>query len=434
MAFLLGFPKFVGLDGNGDPLAAGKLYAYDAGTSNAKDTYSDRALSAANANPVVLDASGQATVYLNGKYKFILKDSDDNTIWTVDEVGEILDEDDMASDSAKYGVTQQSLKAYVSSSDISGAKVSANDTTGGYLNGKLVAGDGIDFTEGNDGGDETLTIDVETATESNAGMLETATDAEARTMSADDKIIVPDNLPPLFYGIFSRPKFIYNNATTIRINGAQYMCKDKYCYWTSQLTTTAIAGAADEIYYLYLDYSAITSGTEITNSELIWSTTAPTNDSTYRGRYNSDDLCIFAVATDGAGDLREFYHNGCNYVEFDAHIACDIGGLGTGLQDVDDTFLDVTLVAPDWGSNTRIQICVYNDADGADGQWIYVRRNGSAATANIVGNSHNQANNETANTFPIYADSNQKIEIAHANAGASKVAVNTVGWYFPGGM
>lgn len=37
-------------------------------------------------------------------------------------------------------------------------KVSANDSTSGYLNGKLVAGSNITLTEGNDGGNETLTI------------------------------------------------------------------------------------------------------------------------------------------------------------------------------------------------------------------------------------------------------------------------------------
>jgi hypothetical protein len=36
--------------------------------------------------------------------------------------------------------------------------VSSNDTTVGYLNGKLVAGSSITLTEGTDGGDETLTI------------------------------------------------------------------------------------------------------------------------------------------------------------------------------------------------------------------------------------------------------------------------------------
>lgn len=38
------------------------------------------------------------------------------------------------------------------------SKVSANDSTSGYLNGKLVAGTGITFTENSDGGNETLTI------------------------------------------------------------------------------------------------------------------------------------------------------------------------------------------------------------------------------------------------------------------------------------
>lgn len=39
-------------------------------------------------------------------------------------------------------------------------KVSDNDTTPGYLNGKLVQGSGITFTENTDGGDETLTLAV----------------------------------------------------------------------------------------------------------------------------------------------------------------------------------------------------------------------------------------------------------------------------------
>jgi len=45
------------------------------------------------------------------------------------------------------------------------AKVSANDTTAGYLNGKLVEGTGISFSEGNDGGNETLTLNVTGAAE-----------------------------------------------------------------------------------------------------------------------------------------------------------------------------------------------------------------------------------------------------------------------------
>lgn len=40
------------------------------------------------------------------------------------------------------------------------AKISSNDTTPGYLNGKLVAGTGATLTEGTDGGNETLTLAV----------------------------------------------------------------------------------------------------------------------------------------------------------------------------------------------------------------------------------------------------------------------------------
>lgn len=52
----------------------------------------------------------------------------------------------------------------------SGVLISSNDTEVGYLNGKLVAGEGIDLTEGNDGDDETLTISCEDATTSNKGV------------------------------------------------------------------------------------------------------------------------------------------------------------------------------------------------------------------------------------------------------------------------
>lgn len=44
-------------------------------------------------------------------------------------------------------------------------RVSSDDTTSGFLNGKLTAGDGITFTEGNGGADETLAIAARLATD-----------------------------------------------------------------------------------------------------------------------------------------------------------------------------------------------------------------------------------------------------------------------------
>jgi hypothetical protein len=80
-------PKFVGLDNSGNPLSAGKLYSYLAGTSTALPTYSDSDLTVENTNPVILDAGGRATVYLSAtSYKFVLKSSTDSVIYTQDNV------------------------------------------------------------------------------------------------------------------------------------------------------------------------------------------------------------------------------------------------------------------------------------------------------------------------------------------------------------
>lgn len=86
-------PKFVGLDNNGNPLSGGKLYTYEAGTSTPLPTYSDSALTIPNTNPVILDSGGRplsGAVYLSqASYKFVLKDADEVTIWTQDNVGAV---------------------------------------------------------------------------------------------------------------------------------------------------------------------------------------------------------------------------------------------------------------------------------------------------------------------------------------------------------
>ena len=70
----------------------------------------------------------------------------------IDRVG-----DDMVfKDVNQSPVTLSELAAAAGTDEKS--KVSANDTTSGYLNGKLVSGTGIVLTENNDGGNETLTI------------------------------------------------------------------------------------------------------------------------------------------------------------------------------------------------------------------------------------------------------------------------------------
>lgn len=75
-------------DANGNPLAGGKLYTYQAGTSTPIATYTDSSGGTPNTNPVILDANGEANVWLNPSlaYKFVLKNSSDATQWTQDGV------------------------------------------------------------------------------------------------------------------------------------------------------------------------------------------------------------------------------------------------------------------------------------------------------------------------------------------------------------
>lgn len=82
-------PKARFFDANGLPLAGGKLYAYAIGSSTPQDTYTDYTLATPNANPVVLDANGEASIWLGTKsYKFVLKNAADVTQWTIDGVSE----------------------------------------------------------------------------------------------------------------------------------------------------------------------------------------------------------------------------------------------------------------------------------------------------------------------------------------------------------
>lgn len=69
---------FQAFDANGNPLAGGKLYSYAAGTLTPQATYTDQGGGTAAANPIILDANGQAPLWLgNLPYKFNLTDAND---------------------------------------------------------------------------------------------------------------------------------------------------------------------------------------------------------------------------------------------------------------------------------------------------------------------------------------------------------------------
>lgn len=79
-------------DANGNPLVGGKVFSYQSGTTTPQATYTDATGATPNANPTILDANGQASIWLDQalSYKFIVKDASDAELYTTDGVIGIL--------------------------------------------------------------------------------------------------------------------------------------------------------------------------------------------------------------------------------------------------------------------------------------------------------------------------------------------------------
>lgn len=74
----------------GAPLAGGKVYTYTAGTTTPLASYTDSTALVQNTNPVILDSTGSASIWISGAYKVVLKDSTDVTQWTQDNVQDLF--------------------------------------------------------------------------------------------------------------------------------------------------------------------------------------------------------------------------------------------------------------------------------------------------------------------------------------------------------
>lgn len=78
-------------DNNGVPLAGGKLYTYEAGTTTPQATYTTSLGNVARTNPIVLDSAGRVPsggeIWLTSQpYKFILTTSTDVLVATYDNI------------------------------------------------------------------------------------------------------------------------------------------------------------------------------------------------------------------------------------------------------------------------------------------------------------------------------------------------------------
>lgn len=85
-AALMTPPRARFFDNNGLPLAGGQIFTYIAGTTTPQASYTNQSGSTPNANPVILDASGSADIWLSGSYKIVVEDVNGNVISTTDNI------------------------------------------------------------------------------------------------------------------------------------------------------------------------------------------------------------------------------------------------------------------------------------------------------------------------------------------------------------
>lgn len=128
-------------DSNGKPLAGGFIYSYIAGTTTPLATYTDETGATPNTNPVVLDSSGTAKIWMaNASYKFVLQDSLGNLIETVDEV---------LSTAAKIAAAVNvagALDILNNLSDVNNAQTSLNNLVGAQSTGTYLRSNGTNVS------------------------------------------------------------------------------------------------------------------------------------------------------------------------------------------------------------------------------------------------------------------------------------------------
>ena len=163
-------PGFRFLDADGNPLAAGTIEIYDAGTSNARAVFSDSALATSLGSTVYLDSGGHPVSASGGSnkvllytgtsaYKVIAKSSAGVTVVTLDNIKGAIDTSGFVVTTAapkRLVVSRPDTSWTVSSAAAdNGTVYKSNPTSSSQtvtLPNAVTAGDGYTFTITHDGG------------------------------------------------------------------------------------------------------------------------------------------------------------------------------------------------------------------------------------------------------------------------------------------
>lgn len=97
-ALLSPTPRLQFFDNDGTVLAGGKVFTYESGGTTPQSAYTTAAGDIPHANPIVLDSAGRATIFLGAglTYRFVVKRSDNTTLYTVDGITAGVSSSDLA--------------------------------------------------------------------------------------------------------------------------------------------------------------------------------------------------------------------------------------------------------------------------------------------------------------------------------------------------
>jgi hypothetical protein len=221
-------PIFVGqqfLTANAQPLSGGKINTYQAGTSTPQTTYTDSAGSTPNNNPIILDSTGRppSEIWLTRgqSYKFVLTDSLNNVIVTLDNITGINDINGLttagntvlggAGNTLNVGAGAFTVDGGGNIAATGGSAITGSETVGGHLTAGSYITAGSYATIGTN-----LTV-AGTATLGTAGTVNTTADGR-------------------LYG-----SALHNNANPVTGKVNQYVASGTY---TPTLTTTTNCSGA----------------------------------------------------------------------------------------------------------------------------------------------------------------------------------------------
>lgn len=129
---LMSDPHHIFVDKNGRPLSGGKVYTCSAGVTcpgNPQATFTDSSGTVQNANPVVLDYTGYASIWLaQGAYKIVVTDANGVQQWT---------QDNITGSTFGPGISASALLAANYSGGDCGAKINSADESLGSIPGEI---------------------------------------------------------------------------------------------------------------------------------------------------------------------------------------------------------------------------------------------------------------------------------------------------------